>query len=767
MNSILQKLLADKSRLQALDEMQGIMTLSPDGFITSTNETCLKIFNLNEEDVISKHHSVIFDPIYARSAAYKKFLQELLEGKIPSNQNKHLTKGDREIWVQNNYTPIKNDKNEIKGLLIATSDITQQKKTERELKLITKALDSSYCIAKFELDGTIIDANENFLTLFGYRVEEVAGKHHSIFCKQDDTLRDDYSKFWLNLRSGAINTNQFLRLGKHGSEIWIQSSYCPLIDESGKTIGIIKIATDISLQKKLEQDLIQANLQAEEANKSKDNFLSTMSHELRTPMNVIIGLGNILIDENNLNTQQKEYIYDIVDAGSHLLNLINDVLDLTQITAGKYKYDIKALTLNHPIKKALRILSVLAASKKITLKHNESDLSEFFVLADSFRLFQILINIITNAIKYNKVGGFVEIRAKRKNGRVIISVQDTGIGIEPHKINQLFQPFNRLGAEKTHIEGTGIGLSICKKIIEGMHGSIEVESEYNQGSTFLINLPEALELPIKDHSAVAPNPQSDLKKFRGSNLNILIVEDHAVNQKLIKRQLDILGYNYELQENGLDALNRIKEGAEFDIVLSDINMPIMDGFQLAKSIRSLGFDENTLPIVFLTADVFNENFTQWKEVGANAYLTKPTQLELLEETLFNLLKNKSPKLISTSNLFKPTKNSSVDINVLIKLVGDDKEVVNEFLKEFLQSTTQFKQEITSNFQNKQWDKLGQSAHRLKSSAALIGALQLSVIATQLQFSCSEINTIEASSLVEKLLPELENVCEFINLNKTA
>jgi CheY-like chemotaxis protein/anti-sigma regulatory factor (Ser/Thr protein kinase) len=260
------------------------------------------------------------------------------------------------------------------------------------------------------------------------------------------------------------------------------------------------------------------------------------------------------------------------------------------------------------------------------------------VRADPFRLKQVLVNLLSNAVKYNRIHGSVQVKVSASGPFVCIAIEDTGLGIPRIKMDQLFQPFNRLGAEQTEVEGTGIGLSICKRMVEAMHGRIHAESEEGKGSCFSIELPALDAVGVPDEAS--PHQSQGATRVKQevpvSRPHILVAEDHIVNQKLIRRQLELLGYTCSVVGHGAEAMEALR-AQDYALLLSDINMPVMDGYTLATQLRANGYPPERLPIVFLTADVFNAGNDKWKTCGGNAYLTKPTQVDALAECLRQIL----------------------------------------------------------------------------------------------------------------------------------
>ncbi len=418
----------------------------------------------------------------------------------------------------------------------------------------------------------------------------------------------------------------------------------PFKGSDGKDL-VMEMAMDITDQENAKKEALSAKEEAEMANYSKSEFLARMSHELRTPMNAILGFTQLLqIDQRNpLAEYQKENMERVSSAGKHLLNLINEVLDLSTVESGKLDLTIETLDIVPIVDNVFSISQALANEKNISLKYAGLPQEGYFVDIDALRFKQAVLNLISNAIKYNKPNGSVIISyEKLKNGKVRLGVQDTGHGIAQDKIDKLFQPFERFDVDVEQIEGTGIGLTISKKLIESMGGIIGFESVIGEGSFFYIDVPvsdkkpASLEIEIPADS-ISASVETNLKK------TVLYIEDIPANIVLVKQILTSRSHIELLSApNALDGI-KIAETHIPDLILMDIHLPGMDGLTAFKKLQALNVTKD-IPIIALTADAMDGDIKRALDMGFHSYTTKPIDVSKFLKVIDGVL-NQQAKLI--------------------------------------------------------------------------------------------------------------------------
>lgn len=369
-----------------------------------------------------------------------------------------------------------------------------------------------------------------------------------------------------------------------------------------------------------------------------------MSHELRTPLNAIIGHADVLLLNQNLSDEVIDSLQNVRKAGVYLLSLVNQTLDLERIESGNMEMSIEDISIKNLIADCINLSNLLANKKNINLSaYIENDV---IVKADYFRLKLVLLNLISNAIKYNEDNGYIKIYIKKNENKVLLSVKDNGYGIKKSHLDKIFTPFQRGRFENSAIEGSGIGLVVSKKLIEKMNGVLHIESPEGVGSTFSIEL-DAAKNASAPEKAVKISASNNQRKDVGVNNfhpqkrhHLLVADDNPSNQIVLSKQLSYLGYQYKIVDNGQQCIDEL-DNNQYSLIIMDCNMPVLDGYQATKKIRMSERDYKQIPIIAFTADAMLEKKISCFHFGMDDYLSKPISINDLGEKIFYWLEHES------------------------------------------------------------------------------------------------------------------------------
>jgi PAS domain S-box-containing protein len=466
--------------------------------------------------------------------------------------------------------------------------------------------------------------------LFGYKRDELLGQPVELllpgrFHSEHVGHRQGYAHN-PRIRPMGQNLDLFARR-KDGSEFPVEISLGPI--EADGELLVIATIRDITERKLAEAAIRHAREAAEQANAAKSEFLSRMSHELRTPLNAILGFGQLLsMDE--LNDEQRDSVDHILRAGAHLLELINEVLDISRIEAGRLTLSIEPVLLDDMLKETQDLVRPLAGERGIIIQEDERE-AHIHVLADQQRLRQVLLNLLTNAVKYNRQDGLVSISCEAREGNVVrISIHDSGAGMTQEEVGRLFTPFERLTAEQSGVEGTGLGLALSKRLVEVMDGVMGVESVKGEGSTFWIELPRA-EDALKAGEAITAR-SAPLIESQVTTKVVLYIEDNLASfqlmerifsrwtgVKLISAMQGRLGVDLAMQHHP-------------DLVLLDLHLPDIHGYEVLQRLRAHEATRD-IPIIVTSADATTGQIERLRAAGANDYLTKPLDIAQFTEAV--------------------------------------------------------------------------------------------------------------------------------------
>jgi two-component system, sensor histidine kinase and response regulator len=474
--------------------------------------------------------------------------------------------------------------------------------------------------------------NGRFSEMVGYSEQELLDRTPMDLTHPDDVAES--RRLVTGLLKGAERCSVEKRyLRKNGDVLWANRTACVIRDKVGNPRDFLIMVEDITERKRAEEAVREAKKEAERANLAKSEFLSRMSHELRTPLNAILGFGQLL-ERQNPTAQQQARVEHIMSAGRHLLDLINEVLDISRIEAGHLQLSVEAVFIAEVLDEALALMRPLAAARSMKLVVDASLQEDVYVLADQQRLKQVLLNLLTNAVKYTPAGGRISVSLDRSDpAKTRLFVADNGAGIGADKVARLFTPFDRLGAEQSGVEGTGLGLALCQRLMHAMGGDIGLNSKVGEGSAFWIELP-ATESPLK----TLPSARASIPKETGTMqpAKILYIEDNLSNLTLVEQML--------AEHPQIDLITAMQGGLGLDLacqhqpdlVLLDLHLPDLRGHEVLARLRKNHLTRD-IPVVVISADATAGQIQRLKSAGARGYLTKPIDIteffRVIDETI--------------------------------------------------------------------------------------------------------------------------------------
>ena len=494
--------------------------------------------------------------------------------------------------------------------------------------------DDSISIINKVFDGEIpmTESLERYIQMFVYEEDREMLRQ---FSSQDRLIRELAEKNMYSVNYRAVSGNEIkyyeMKIVRAGE--WKQYR--------GIVLGIRSVDEETRNEMEKKRMLENALVQANKANKAKSEFLSNMSHDIRTPMNAIIGFTSLALSHIDNIEQVEEYLRKIMTSGNHLLNLINDVLDMSRIESGKMKLEENPCRLSDILQGLYNIIQADAKAKKLELNIESADVENEDVICDELRLNQVLLNLLSNAVKYTGEGGSVRLKLTEKTGapegyaNYEFCITDNGIGMSEDFVQHIFEPFEReKNTTFSGIQGTGLGMAITKNIVDMMNGSIEIKSKKDSGTEVLVSFVFKLNSQTKEQRDVK-DKSLNLQKGR-----ILLAEDNELNQEIAASILSDAGFSVEIAGNGQIAVDMLKQSQEgyYQLILMDVQMPIMNGYEATKEIRKLSDKKlSSIPIFAMTANAFEEDKQEALRCGMNGHIAKPIDVEKLFEVLDKIL----------------------------------------------------------------------------------------------------------------------------------
>ncbi|HUX38485.1 MAG TPA: PAS domain S-box protein [Rectinemataceae bacterium] len=643
------KRLEERLRLQAaaMDSTLGFIVIAdaqaPDLPIIYANAAFTKVTGYSQEEVIGKNPRFLHEK-ESRQPGLDEVRTGLRLGQACTALLKNFRKDGTPFWNEIYISPVRDESGKLTHFVGISNDVTAMVAIREELVENERRLRISQELANigtwdWDIERGTLQGSERVDPLFGLR----GGKAERYFDEFLGSIHPDDRPFVSRALADCVATGNSFRVEHRvvladGSIRWLHENGNLIRDEEGTPRHLLGIVEDITDRKMAELDMLRSREEALKATKVKSEFLSSMSHELRTPMNAILGFGQLLERDGSLGESQLDFIREMMKAGRHLLDLINEVLDLSKIEAGKIELAPESVSCVDLIDEGINLIAPLAGKRNVRFELSLAGAP--IVTADRMRLKQALVNLLSNSVKYNREGGLVKVSLSTLAGKARFEVEDSGLGIPADRIEELFTPFNRLGRDSSEIEGSGIGLLISKRLVELMGGSIGVESEEGRGSRFWIDMPLSTSGTSDREAEIGsewPRDSQPPSPPPGTCPTVLYIEDNPANLRLVSRILATREDIYLLTAPGSSLGLELAEAHRPDLILLDLNMPDMDGYGVLARLRASDWGKST-PVVAVTALAMTHDIERGKAAGFAEYLTKPLDVQRFLDVVDSLLK---------------------------------------------------------------------------------------------------------------------------------
>ena len=752
----------------ALNESSIVAITNSKGIIEYANANFCKISKYSHKELIGKDHRILNSGYHPKEFIHSLW-STIKSGKIWRGEIKNKAKDGSIYWVDTTIVPFLNERGDIKQYISVRYDITAKKiLSQYSLSLIEASRDPLVTISPF---GKIIDMNEAMVTVTGIDRVKLKGSDFKIYFTNPEKASRVYQEVF---KKGFVADYPLVIKDHKLTDVLFNGSVYK--DDQGNVMGAVIVARDITEQKRSERELHAAITSAEmatgiaehakseaenaaerakESVKAKQQFLSNMSHEIRTPMNAIIGFTKVVL-KTELTAKQREYLMAIKMSGDALIVLINDILDLAKVDAGKMIFEQSPFRMALSISAMLHLFEPKIQEKNLQLIKEYDSTIPSLLLGDSVRLHQIILNLVSNAVKFTNSGSItVSVKVLEQDTekvKIQFSVKDTGIGISQEKIEKIFENFQQATSGTSRLYGgTGLGLAIVKQLVEQQGGNVSVVSKINKGSTFSFTL-DFLKTSGDESIAKTETPLRDEKL---SNVKVLVVEDIVLNQLLMKTLLDDFGFERDIAANGKIAIEKLKK-KKYDIILMDLQMPMMNGFETTTYIRDIL--KLSIPIVALTADVTTVDLEKCKAVGMNDYIAKPVDEKALYYKIVSLVKKS--KLNNIENLTsisgKDVKQKCINLQYLALRTKSDPNLMMEMISLYLEQTPPLITSMKESLDNKDWNSLHAAVHKIIPSFAIMGIdPDFENMAKKIQ---EYARTQEQTDDINHMVSKLESIC---------
>ena len=660
-------------------------------------------------------------------------------------QNDEKEKRAAELVIANKELAFQSDEKEKRAaeLVIANKELAfqndEKEKRAAELRIANYARGlieaSRDPLVTISPEGKITDTNEASVNITGIKREKLIGSDFFEYFTEPQMAREVYQEVFAK---GSVADSPLTLRHKGGKLTDVLFNGSVYKDDRGNVLGVVIVARDVTDQKRIATELTEAKVFAElatgiaeeakakaesatriaeDAVKAKQQFLSNMSHEIRTPMNAIIGFTKVVL-KTELTAKQKEYLTAIKMSGDALIVLINDILDLAKVDAGKMTFEQTSFKMASSISAMLHLFETKIQEKNLVLEKQYDKKIPEFLVGDPVRLHQIILNLVSNAVKFTTNGKITVsvnlIEENDEKATIEFSVKDTGIGIPENKIERIFDNFQQASSGTSRLfGGTGLGLAIVKQLVEPQGGSICVKSKIDEGSTFSFILNFQKTKAAAEQESEIIELDTEIK-----NIKVLVVEDIALNQLLMKTLLDDFGFERDIADNGRIAIEKLKTKT-YDVILMDLQMPEMNGFEATEYIRNVM--KLSIPIIALTADVTTVDLAKCKSVGMNDYIAKPVDERVLFSKILGIVKKPAISVLSKSvEIEGDIILKCTDLDFLNHRTKSDPTMMMEMIALYLEQTPPLISAMKTSYKNKDWNALHTSVHKMIPSFSIVG-----------------------------------------------
>jgi PAS domain S-box-containing protein len=640
-----------------------IFLLDPNGHVESWNAGAERFKGYRADEIIGRHFSVFYPPeALARNLPQHELAEAKRLGSF-EDEGWRIRKDGSRFWANVVITALRDTDGEFVGFAKITRDLTQRRQHEEDLRqseerfrLLIEGV-PDYAIFMLDVNGNVATWNVGAQRVKGYAADEIIGQHFSVFYPAE-AIESGWPAHELEVAAqGGSFVDEGWRLRKDGTQFWAHVTITALRDGTHRLIGFAKLTRDLTDRKRteaLEADSLQrdhildaersARMTAQRTARLKDEFLATLSHELRSPLSAILGWTQILLKHDaSIGAKELRRAIEVIDRNARAqVQLIDDLLDLSRIMTGKLRLDLQQIGMLDVVRAAIESAEPAAQAKDIRLKSILDPAANATVSADAGRLQQVVWNLLTNAIKFTPKGGQVQVLLQRVNSHIELSVSDTGIGIPPNFLPHVFDRFSQRDSSITRsYGGLGLGLAISKQLVELHGGSIRVASQgEGKGATFFVHLPLSI-VQLEDEHVERVHPTAhggtdDLPLPKLNGIHVFVVDDEPDARDLLRRVLEQNEATVTVHDSAQSALNALKHTRP-NVIVSDIGMPQMDGYQLMRAVRAAEPLGQRVPALALTAFARSEDRKRSLLAGYQAHIAKPFDVGELVLLVANLV----------------------------------------------------------------------------------------------------------------------------------